>query len=58
MNKITNDLKPKCDTCRFLSLNTNMGTFYSEGVNVVGREIELTCKNMAICKMYKEFNEQ
>ncbi len=54
MNKIINDLKPKCDTCHLLSLNTNMTTFYG-GQDVVERHIKLTCKNMAVCKMYEEY---
>lgn len=56
MNKIVNELKPKCDTCHLLEPDLEMTTGYS-GPDMVARKIIITCKSMNICEMYKEFKE-
>lgn len=56
MNEIVNGLKHKCDTCNLLNPTINMVTLYGD-CRVQGRKIEVTCKNMNVCEMYKEFTE-
>lgn len=56
MNKISNDLKPKCNSCCKLNATLNTTTLFSANL-VQEKHITLTCAHMDICEMYKEFNE-
>lgn len=56
MNKITNGLETKCNTCQMLDPTIEMTTAYNS-VDILQREIIVTCSNIGICGMYKEFRD-
>jgi hypothetical protein len=56
MNEVKSQLKPKCDKCNLFEPDLLMTTAYDFPNEIIKREITVTCKNMTLCGMYKEFN--
>lgn len=57
MTEINNLLKPRCQDCHLLEIETNMKTVYSFD-KVISREIQIDCRHRVVCDTAEEASKK